>query len=211
MERTKLFISELDSIANAAITKLSDRHGFDASAFSVACTVRLPSDILFHVERWQCDAPRILCNASALLSLSGKPKAKARWESGALKAILGAVSMLRRSALLSPQQAIEVHAARLESRRTSVRFAPLPDRYFATTATITVTCRITGASLSGDMLPGESLEECQSRLRQALSIRILQDDETAELIDTIEQARTFRPDPAPQSVTVTDNQTTYSF
>jgi len=209
----KLFITELDAIARETISRIAERHAFDSAAFDVACSVRLGPDTLFHVERWQCDRPRILCNARALLAIASDRKAKHRWESGALKAIIGAIRMLRTSALLSPEQAIEIRAARLESRRIAAKFKPLPPRYFATSAIVTVTDRLTGQSITDSTRPGESFEECQSRLRQSLSIQILRSDEAAELVDTIEAARTFQVTPAPTTVTVSADadMVTYNF
>jgi hypothetical protein len=64
------------------------------------------------------------------------------------------------------------------------------------------------ASKAKEKLKAKEDEELN---QQALSLLLLQNDETAELVDTLEQVRSFQPDPAPDAVTVSVDTTLYTF
>lgn len=89
-----------------------------------------------------------------------------------------------------------------ESRkfRKSQKDYVLPEKYFSESLTVTLTCPLTGRSLSA-ICPKHSQKVVEAKLRKQLTELLFDDDATAELLDTIEAARRAHDStPVPSSI-----------
>lgn len=164
----------------------------------VIVSFRLGNDDLFHVQRTGCDLAVIFVNGYEFLSMDKTDKTRvAKFRVAAVKAIKLAVDLSKTgSALITGDLAYAISKERKRIRREilSIGYNALDDRYFQLSGTLTLTDRLGGRTLSIDIHPFFSLESQLAGLKHNLSLLMLQDSETEELVDILESARIQRRD-----------------
>lgn len=154
---------------------------------------RLGNDDIFHVQRTGCDISIIFVNGYEFLTLDKTDKSRvARFRFAALKAIKLAATLSKSgSALITGDLAYAITKERQKLRREviSLGYNALDDRYFSLSGTLTLTDRLGGRTLSTEILPSFPIETQILGLKHALSLLMLQDSETEEIIDILELAK----------------------
>lgn len=154
---------------------------------------RLADNDLFHIQRTGCDLAVIFVNGYEFVSLDKTNRAQvAKFKFASYKAVkLAATLSQSGNALITGDLAYAINRDRKRLRREIISYGynALDDRYFTVGGTLTVTDKLSGRILSApinSVIPLESQLNC---LRHALSILMLQDSETEELVDLLETRR----------------------
>jgi len=162
---------------------------------------RLQNDDLFHVQRTGCDLAVIFVNGYEFLTLDKSDKSRVgKFKFAALKAIKLAASLSKNgNALITGDLAYAITKERQKLRREviSIGYNALDDRYFHLSGTITLTDRLGGRQVTSEIVSTNiiPLEVQVIGLKHSLSLLMLQDSETEEIIDILELARQKQANP----------------
>lgn len=169
-------------------------------------TLRLSDNDVFHVQRLGCDPSTIYVNASIITQLISSPKeVRKRFELSALKAIKLASTLSNSgSALITGDLAYAITDARKRIRRSIIAsgYNALDDRYISVGGTLRLEDKLSNRVIEVPINNFIPLDIQVRSAKQQLSLVMLQDAETEEVIDLLETSRSFTPTPNPTSYTV---------
>ncbi len=167
--------------------------------------MQIQSPVLFHIQRTGCERPTIAIAFDYAASMT--PKEKPRFLKLAMEAVRFANRMAVSNPLVTGDLAYQMGQERKKLRRVPIISSlvnSLPDRYFRVSSTVTVSCALSGRTLSADVPFNGSYDDTVALLRNELSRLLLIDRDSEDLIDMLESARQARQPDIPQAVTITD-------
>lgn len=200
----KQFVTDLSDTLAAALRGEAIRRNL-ATGWTIRVTMEIQSPVLFHVQRTGCDQPVIAIAFDFAASLT--PKEKPRFLRLALDAIRFANRMAISNPLVTGDLAYQMGQERKKLRRVPIMTSlhnSLPDRYFRVSSVVSVTCALSGRTLSADVPFNGSFDATVAMLQNELSRQLLLDRDSEALIDLLESARQARQPDVPKSVTISD-------
>jgi hypothetical protein len=212
-EQLSLLVDTLSSTAHTVLQTFA--HDSDLPTnWKTLISFRLQDVDLFHIQRTGCDEAVIFVNGYEFVSLDKTDKPRiAKFRFAANKAIKLATLLSKTgSALVTGDLAYAITKERKRLRRTvmSYGYNALDDRYFNLSGSITLTDRLSGRTLTTELFASLPLEPQVYALKHALSILMLQDTETEELVDLLESSRSqqvnARGTEEPSSYTISSNE-----
>lgn len=164
-----------------------------ATNWRTVVSFRLADNDLFHIQRTGCDLSVIFVNGYEFVSLDKTNRTQiAKFRFAAFKAIkLAATLSEAGNALITGDLAYAINRERKRLRREVIShgYNALDDRYFTVGGTLTLSDKLSGRTLSAPINSVIPLESQLSSLKHALSLIMLQDSETEEIIDLLETKR----------------------
>jgi len=194
-EQLNALIEATSSAAHSILQSYADDLDHPTN-WRTVLSFRLRDGDLFQIQRNGCEPAVILVNGNEFLTLdrSDKPRVN-KFKLAALRAIKLAATLSRAgSALITGDLAYAITKERKRVRREilGVGYNALDERYFSLSGTLILTDKLGGRTLSAEIIPFIPLESQVNALRHHLSLLMLQDSETEEMIDILEMARSYK-------------------
>lgn len=188
-------VDTLSSTAHTVLQAFANDAEFPTN-WRTIISFRLSDNDLFHIQRTGCDQAVIFVNGFEFVSLDKTDKPRiAKFRFAANKAIkLAAILSKTSSALITGDLAYAITSERKRVRRSIISYGynALDDRYFKLSGTLTLTDQLGGRTLTTEIFPTVPIELQIAALKHALSLLMLQDSETEELVDLLEMSRQQR-------------------
>jgi hypothetical protein len=191
-EALESLVDNLSRTAHLVLQSYADDNDI-ATNWRTIISFRLADNDLFHIQRTGCDIAIIFVNGYEFVSLDKSNRSQvAKFKFAAFKAIKLAASLSTTgNALITGDLAYAINRERKRLRREviSLGYNALDDRYFRVGGTLTLADKLSGRVLSAPINTIIPLEDQLSSLKHALSLIMLQDSETEEVIDLLETRR----------------------
>jgi len=204
-EAVSILLDNYSKAIHSVLTGLARQNDIPEN-WNTIVTLRLAESDLFHIQRIGCYPSTIYVNASIIATLkSASKELKGRFQLAAIKAIkLAANLSASGTALITGDIAYAITESRKRLRRSVIAasYNALDDRYITVGGTFRLTDRLSGRIIEvpiNNFLPIDA--QLQAAKRQ-LSLDMLQDAETEEVIDLIETSRNFVASPNPTNYTI---------
>ncbi len=196
-EQLTLITETASKAAHTILQKYADEMEV-ATNWRTLVSFRLADNDLFHIQRTGCDVAIIFVNGYEMLTITSDKSDRARmgkFRIAAVKAIKLAATLSKNgSALITGDLAYAITKERKRLRRQviSMGYNALDDRYFSLSGTITLTDKLGGRTITAEILPIFPIESQILSLKHSLSLMMLQDSETEEMIDLLETNRNYK-------------------